>query len=250
MEEQIAVVTGGASGIGAATSELLGQSGKTVVVADVDAKLGRTHVENLIRRGIKASFVQTDVSEPTDIQHLVASTIENFGALDIMINNAGRGAYGPVHELDISTFDEIIKLNQYGVFYGLHFASRAMIELGRPGVIVNTSSASGTLATPSLFAYNTAKAAVSMMTAAAAHDLAEHDIRVVAVAPGVVETPITQKYKDKGPEVERSYLAKHMRRQWIAASEVAETISFLCSERARAINGSVVQVDDGYVNFK
>lgn len=245
-----ALITGGASGIGRATAHALARQGFSIVLGDIDEERGRTTAAELEAEGFPAMFLRLDVTDPDSVERAVDTAGSTYGPLTVVCNNAGGGVYSSVADLAPVDYDRIIKLNQYGVYYGLHFASRHMRDRGIEGTIVNTCSASGNLATPMLFAYNTAKAAVTMMTTSAAHDLADLNIRVVGVAPGVTETPITQKYKDQGEDVEKSYLSKHMRQRWIAAEEVASVIGFLCSDGAQAINGTVVEVDDGYTRFK
>ena len=245
-----ALITGGASGIGRATAHVLAQQGHAIVIGDIDDNRGQSTVRELEDAGHTAVYVRLDVTDSEAVENAVDSAGSLFGPLTVVCNNAGAGIYSSVADLAPSDYDRIIKLNQYGVYHGLHFASRHMRDHGIAGTIVNTCSASGILATPMLFAYNTAKAAVTMMTSSAAHDLADANIRVVGVAPGVTETPITQKYKEQGQAVEQSYLAKHMRKRWLAPEQIASVIGFLCTDAAQAINGTVIEVDDGYARFK
>lgn len=245
---KVIVITGGASGIGRATAIKFAEKRYKVVVADINEEMGQD-ILNEINSGIGvASFIKTDVTNFADVERAVNLAVEKYGRIDVMFNNAGRGAYAPILEHNPETYDQIIKLNQYGVYYGIYVAARKMVELKIEGVIINTGSASGILATKNLFSYNTAKGAVRLMTQSAAVDLAPYNIRVVAIAPGVVDTPITQKYKEAG--LEKFYADKQASGEWIKPEDIANTVYLLSLKEAKAINGSVVQVDDGYVSFK
>jgi NAD(P)-dependent dehydrogenase (short-subunit alcohol dehydrogenase family) len=142
----------------------------------------------------------------------------------------------------------VVKVNQYGVFYGIVAAGKAMRDLGVAGTIVNTASVFGFIASRGIIGYHAAKGAVKMMTQAAALELAPYGIRVVAIAPGTVDTPIIQGYRDQG--LEKALERSQMRGKILSPEQIAEVVVWLCSKGADAVNGSTVMCDDGLASFK
>ncbi len=174
--------------------------------------------------------------------------MEQFGTLDIVINNAGIGV--PKMLLDhnpAEDFDFIVKVNQHGVYYGIHACAKKLQALGKPGVIINTSSVYGTVASEMTFSYTTSKAAVDMMTKAAALELAPLNIRVVAVAPGRCDTPLLRKYEELGLW---DHIKREQMRGFTQPAEIANVFAFLASEESNCINGCTVLADDGFLQFK
>lgn len=248
MTQRVAVITGGASGIGRETCFKFAKKGDRVVVADFNELAGNETVESITAQGGEAIFIKTDVSNHEDVQALIDRTVEEFGRIDVMFNNAGIGSPTPVMDMNLETYHKIIDINQHGVAYGIIAAGKKMKELGIKGVIINTTSVFGVLASPGTFAYHATKGAVNMMTKSAALEMAPYGIRVVGVAPGVVDTPIIQGYKDKG--IIDSMKAKVMGNKLTQPEQLADTVYLLSLEEASAINGSVVMADEGYASFK
>lgn len=247
-EGKVAVVTGAGSGIGRATALKLVREGARVVVAEIDQGRGEETVGLVRERGGEAVFERTDVSSFEQVEAAVERAVSEYGSLDVMFNNAGTGVYKPLLEHEPEDYDRVVRVNQHGVYYGILAAGRKMRDLGVPGVIINTASVYSFLASPGVIGYHAAKGAVKMMTQAAALELAPHGIRVVAIAPGGVDTPIIQGYKDMGLS---DRLARgQMRRRLQRPEEIADVVSLLASPQANAINGSVVMADDGYAEFK
>ncbi|MCD7034509.1 SDR family oxidoreductase [Metabacillus sp. GX 13764] len=242
------VVTGGASGIGKQTCLKFARKGDNVVVADFNEELGNETVDLIKSEGGNAIFIQTDVTSMENVEALVEKTVEEFGSVDVMINNAGIGGAGPVLTQNMDLYHKTIAVNQHGVAYGIMAAARKMKELGTKGVIINIASVFGYLASPGTFAYHATKGAVIMMTKSAALELAEDGIRVIAVAPGVVDTPIIQGYKDKG--LIEGMAKKVMGNRLTQPEQLADAIYLVSLEEASAINGSVVMADEGYASFK
>lgn len=247
-EKRVAVITGGASGIGRETSLVFARKGDRVVVADFNEAGGKETVAMIEKNGGEATFIQVDVSKYESVEALVEQTVEQYGRIDVMFNNAGIGQPTPVAALDWNTYHRIINVNQHGVAHGIVAASKKMRELGSKGVIINTASVFGFLASPGTFAYHATKGAVIMMSKSAALELAQYDIRVVAVAPGAVDTPIIQGYKNQGMADEMA--RKVMGGQLTQPETVAKTVYLVSLEDAEAINGSVVMADQGYASFK
>ncbi|MEC0258002.1 SDR family NAD(P)-dependent oxidoreductase [Paenibacillus lautus] len=247
-EQRVAVITGGASGIGRQVSLKFARKGDRVVVADYNEAAGQETVDMIKKEGGEATFVQVDVSKQESVEALVDKAVELYGRIDVMHNNAGIGGAGPVLEQNMDLYHRTINVNQHGVAYGIIAAGRKMKELGIRGVIINTASVFGFLASPGTFAYHATKGAVIMMSKSAALELAPYGIRVVAVAPGAVDTPIIQGYKDSG--MLDSMKAKVMGGELTQPKVVADTVYLVSLDEAAAITGSVVMADQGYASFK
>jgi len=247
-EKRVAVITGGASGIGKQTAIKFASKGDQVVVADFNEQLGGETVAQIIADGGEAIFVKTDVSKYEDVELLVQKTVDTYGRIDVMFNNAGIGRVTPVLDQDMKDYHTVINVNQHGVAHGIIAAGKKMRELGIKGVIINTASVFGFLASPGTFAYHASKGAVIMMTKSAALELSVHGIRVVAVAPGAVDTPIIQGYKDKGmiDDMKRKVMGNKLTQP----EQVADTVYLLSLPEASAINGSVIMADEGFASFK
>jgi NAD(P)-dependent dehydrogenase (short-subunit alcohol dehydrogenase family) len=243
-----ALVTGGASGIGRAAALELASAGAGVLVADLDENHGQATVRAIVERGGKAAFARTNVTLFEDVEGAVATCARELGSIDVMFNNAGIGVGKPLLDWTPEDYDKIIKVNQHGVFYGILAAGRAMKAAGTKGVILNTGSIYGEMATKFTIAYQAAKSAVEVMTKVAALELAPLGIRVVNVAPGVVDTPILDPYRAAGTI---DVLAKkHLRGAVLQPEAVARVVAFLASDLANGINGTTVFVDDGYTAWK
>ncbi|WP_273852789.1 SDR family NAD(P)-dependent oxidoreductase [Guptibacillus spartinae] len=245
---RVVVITGGASGIGRQTCLKFARKGDKVVVADYDETKGKETVELIEADGGVALFVKTDVSSYEDVEALIEKTVDQFGTIDVMFNNAGIGRPTPLPDFDLNDYHKVIDINQHGVAYGIMAAAKKMKELNIKGVIINTTSVFGVLASPATFAYHATKGAVNMMTKSAALDLAPYGIRVVGIAPGVVDTPIVQGYRDKG--LIDGMKAKVIGNKLTDPEQLADAVYLLSLEEASAINGSVVMADEGYASFK
>ncbi|MDK8181329.1 SDR family oxidoreductase [Paenibacillus sp. UMB4589-SE434] len=245
---KVAVITGGASGIGRATALKFASKGAHVVVADFNEQAGNQTVAQIKESGGQAIFVKTDVSKFEEVEALIEHAVAAFGKIDVMFNNAGIGRVTPVLDQDLHDYHSVISVNQHGVAHGIIAAGKKMRELGTKGVIINTASVFGFLASPGTFAYHASKGAVIMMTKSAALELSPYGIRVVAVAPGAVDTPIIQGYKDQG--MVDAMKAKVIGNKLTTPEQVADSVYLLSLEEASAINGSVVMADEGYASFK
>ncbi|WP_379157797.1 SDR family NAD(P)-dependent oxidoreductase [Paenibacillus sp. sgz5001063] len=245
---RVAVITGGASGIGRATALKFASKGDQVVVADFNEEGGKKTVEMIEAAGGEAIFVRTDVSKYEEVEALIGQAVAAFGRIDVMFNNAGIGRNTPVLDQNLNDYHSVINVNQHGVVHGIIAAGKKMRELGIKGVIINAASVFGFLASPGTFAYHASKGAVIMMTKSAALELSPYGIRVVAVAPGAVDTPIIQGYKDQG--LLESMKAKVIGNKLTTPEQVADSVYLLTLEEASAINGSVVMADEGYASFK
>jgi glucose 1-dehydrogenase len=246
---RVAIVTGASSGIGRATAKKFASEGAKVVAADINVEAGQQTVKEITDQGGIASFIQVDTSSYESVQNLVTQTIEQYGQLNIMFNNAGIVGKQRYNVLDLPHDDyfHVVNVNQHGVFFGIQTAANAMKETG--GVIINTASIYAFIADRGSFSYHASKAAVVGMTRSAALDLARYNIRVVGIAPGLVDTGIVTKWKEN-PEIWSKIERAQMRGKAGQPEEVANVVAFLASDDASFMNGHVFCVDDGASAFK
>jgi len=233
---KVAIVTGGSGGIGRAVVERFVEQGATVVIADVDTDRGEELATSL---GGAAAFRPTDVADPDDVQALVDSTVDRFGGLHVMVNNAGvASSFRRLLDNDLRDAQRVMAVNLFGVMYGCRSAALHMARSGG-GSIVNTTSMGALTGGSSPIVYRTSKAAVIQFNRSAACDLAEFGIRVNCVAPGHISTGITN--YDLGPVIRMS---QPLQRQGTGA-DVAEAVLFLAGDRSAQITGVVLPVDGG-----
>ncbi|MFD1040113.1 SDR family NAD(P)-dependent oxidoreductase [Virgibacillus byunsanensis] len=246
LEKQVLIVTGGASGIGKESALQLAKLGATVVVADLNEDEAKDVVEEIENNDGKAASYKIDVSKGDDVKALIDWTADKYGTFNGIFNNAGIGLVKPFLEMDPASYHKVIEVDQHSVYYGMYYGAKKMVELGVEGTIVNTASIYGSMVATGSFNYHAAKAAVKIMTQSGALELAEHNIRVVGVAPGFIDTPIL------GEDVEtKAYLGNlHMNKKLIQPEKVANVVSFLFTSKASAINGQTIPVDDGFLSFK
>jgi NAD(P)-dependent dehydrogenase (short-subunit alcohol dehydrogenase family) len=250
LEGKVAVITGGASGIGHATVLKFVREGAKVLVADINLA-GAQHVvaevESLGFAGAAAA-VQVDVSRFDQVEAMVARAVEVFGKLDVIFNNAGIAGGKALldHDPEVD-YAPMIRVDQDGVYYGILAAGRQFRDQGTPGVIISTSSIYGEQAAELSFTYSAAKAAVISFTRSAAYELAAYGIRAVAITPGRVGTAIINQFSD---ELKATFAFEQLRNTMTAPSEIADVVAFLASDESNVINGTVVHVDDGYSVFK
>ena len=240
LEGKVAIVTGAASGIGAAVARRFAADGAAVCVSDLHADPARAVADELVRGGARAIAIAADVSDERAVAELVDRTVAELGALDVMVNNAGIGERPvPIDERPAEEWTRVIATNLNSVFFGIKHASRAMKKAGRGGAILNMSSILGSVAFNGAPAYTAAKHGVNGLTKAAALELAPAKIRVVAVAPAFIRTPLIA-------GMESTVLPLHPIGRLGEADEVASLCAFLASDEAAFITGASYLIDGGY----
>jgi NAD(P)-dependent dehydrogenase (short-subunit alcohol dehydrogenase family) len=236
-----AVVTGAASGIGKAIATAFIEADASVLICDLNAKAIETVVSEL---GDRARGRVTDVSDESQVQAAMREAREAFGSLDIVVNCAGFGAISPLTELSDEKWKAVQSVTLGGVFYGVKHAAREMLEQGHPGVIINISSVNARQPGEGQVAYCAAKAGVDMITRCGALELGGRGIRVVGIAPGLVETPLT-KHELDNPAMRELFLSVIPMKRPVSAEEIAAAAVFLASDNARSINGDTIAIDGG-----
>lgn len=235
-EGRVALITGGASGIGAATARRIIDEGGSVVVADIADELGE---ERARRLGDRARFVHLDVTDETEWTRAVDETVEHFGGLDILINNAGGGHYERIEDTTKDVWDHVIALSQTSVFLGTKAASARLHASGR-GAVVNVSSVYGIVGgTGGSPAYHAAKGAVRLLTKNTAIAWWPEGVRVNSVHPGFIDTPLLHEHRER-------IAAATPSGRLGTAEEVANVIAFLASDEASFVTGAEFVVDGGH----
>ncbi len=245
LKGKTAIVTGGADGIGRACAEGLHREGAAVVIADVDAEKGEALAETL---GPRALFAKTDMRDIGTVEAMAEAAVAAFGGIDILVNNAARAISGVVDEIDEETWTTVIDINLSGYWRAMRVAVPEMRKRGG-GSIVNMSSVQGLRGFEGWPAYAAAKGGVNALTVQTAVDLAPAGIRVNAVAPGTILTPMNEKIfadlDDGGAALRETWNRAHPLGRFGHPPEVSEAVVFLASERASFITGEILRVDGG-----
>jgi NAD(P)-dependent dehydrogenase (short-subunit alcohol dehydrogenase family) len=239
-----ALVTGAASGIGKAVALLYAQHGANVLVSDLDAEKGQVVVEQIKGMDVQAHFVLADVSDPADNERLVNEAVNRYGKLDIACNNAGIGGeQNLVADYSLESWQKVININLNGVFYGLKYQLAQMEKQGH-GAIVNMASILGQAGTQKSSAYVAAKHGVVGLTKAAALEYADKGIRVNAVGPGYIDTPLLKALPDEAYD---GLVGLHPIGRLGKSEEVAELVIWLSSNKASFVTGAYYPIDGGYL---
>ena len=247
---KVAVVTGGALGIGAATCTMLAREGAAVAITDVLEKEGQELAERIRADGGKAQFWTLDVTDEAAVERVFNEVANTFGKLDVLVNNAGiSGADKPTHELTAEEWDKVININVRGVFFCTKHAIPHMRRAGS-GSIINLSSIYGIIGAPDLPPYHASKGAVRLMTKTDALLYAKDKIRVNSVHPGFIWTPLVEQLAKSSPQGLEAYRreldAKHPLGHVGEPDDIAAGIVYLASDEAKFVTGSELVIDGGY----
>lgn len=246
-----AVITGAAMGIGhAAVEKFCSAGGYSVAMLDWNKEeLEKAHAD-FKAKGYDVEAYVCDISDYSQCEQAVNAILERFGQIDVLYNNAGiLGSRDGMLDFDRDEIKEAFEVNVFGALYMVQLVAKSMVERGIEGAIVNTSSINGKIATWDSVGYIGSKGAVESMTRAEAYQLGEYGIRVNAVAPGYVHTPMSQAAWDN-EKARAAGAALHIRNHWVEPEQVADAAYFLANDDSYIINGVVLPVDDGYVASK
>jgi NAD(P)-dependent dehydrogenase (short-subunit alcohol dehydrogenase family) len=252
-ERRVALVTGGASGIGKATCQAFAQAGAVVVVFDILAAAAEELCAQIRERGGQSLAIEGDLACMRDIEYAVSQTLSHFPRIDFLFNNAGGELVKPLLETDEADWDAICQTNLKGTFFLSKLVIEDMVKKGG-GIVVNNSSDAGLRGMRWNAAYSTTKAGLIHLTRSIALDYARYGIRCNCIAPGCVRTPLCERFNNEvglrhgktGEEVLKEFLDKNVPMKRIAEpDEIASVVMFLCSDAASYINGAVIPIDGG-----
>ncbi|MDR0271501.1 SDR family oxidoreductase [Paenibacillus sp.] len=241
-ENKVAIVTGGASGIGESTVRLFAAEGAKVVIADFSDR-GQAVSEELNQQGFDTLFVKTDVTKEQDVIRMIEQTVEKYGKLDVLFANAGIAKDAPADQLSFEGWQRTIDINLTGVFLCDKYAIKQMLEQGTGGAIVNCGSIHSHVGKSRVTAYASAKGGVKLLTQSLGADYATKGIRINAVCPGYIDTPLIS---GRTEEITNHLVGLHPMGRLGKPEEVAKAVLFLASDDASFITGTSLLVDGGY----
>lgn len=247
LSSKTAIITGASQGIGRACATTLGQEGARVVVSDLPDTGGEEFVEELTSSDIQAIFVACDVTDPEQVQHLVSTAVDEFGGLHIAVNNAGIGGErNPCGDYSFEEWQRVLNVNLNGVFLCLKEEIQTMLKSGG-GSIINMASILGQVGTPDAPAYVAAKHAVVGLTKASALEYASKNIRINAVGPAYIDTPLIQPLKEDKKTL-KAIVGMHPIGRIGEPEEIADLVAFLASDKASFMTGGYYPADGGYLS--
>ncbi len=256
VQDKVCIVTGAAQGIGRAIAHDLAKEGASVVIADLNEEKSQAVAKEIADKGYPSLAVKVDVTDRASVQNLIQQTVEKFGKLDVMFNNAGVNKPMGIFDYTRENWDMIMTVNGWGVLLCMQEAARQMVEQGHGGKIINTASAVARTGFPGIAPYCASKASVIIMTQSAARELAEHDIRVNSFSPGVVETPLWEMLDkmemdagntEKPGEAIKGAASNTIVGRPSTPQDIVGTTTFLASDESDMMTGQNVSIDGGWV---
>lgn len=243
LDGKVAVITGAGSGIGRETALLFAREGAKIVVADYASEAGEATVRQIGEKGGDALFIKTDVSQASDVERMVKATVEKYGRIDILYNNAGvLGEVAFVGDATEDDWDRLMSINLKGTFLCSKYAVREMIK-GGGGVIVNTASAMGFVGLPGNAAYSAAKGGIIQLTRTMALEYASSNIRVNCLCAGWVDTPMNLKL---GERIINWTVRETPMKRWAKPEEIAQAALYLASDESSFVTGAALVIDGGW----
>lgn len=240
LDEKVVVITGGVSGIGAASARLFAEEGAKLVLADMNEELGKEFTQELTNEGHDTVFIKADVSDQKDVQNIIDTAVETFNKVDVIFNNAGIGWVTPTEELDYSNWKKQVDVDLNGVFLVAQAGIKQFLKQNSGGAIINTASMYGVIGSPGSAAYNAAKGGVINLTRSLGLEYAERNIRVNTLSPGYIDTPILG-------ETDKKILSSSTPMKRLGKpEEIATAALFLASEDSSFMTGQNLVVDGGY----
>ncbi len=248
-DKKVAVVTGAGQGIGKATAIHLAADGYIIAVADIRPEAAQQTVDELARGGARAAPVRVDVADPAACGEMIAKAVEHFGRVDVMVNCAGISKPAPSLDVPPEDWQRMINIQLNGTFYCCQAAGKQMVKQGWGGCIVNITSVTAQAAFPERASYCASKAGVDMLTKVLAIEWAKYKIRVNAVGPSHTETEMTRTNIARGLYDLETVTRRIPMGRLASMDDIANGVSFLCSEKASFVTGQALYVDGGYLAY-
>ncbi|MDC3423417.1 glucose 1-dehydrogenase [Aquibacillus sp. 3ASR75-11] len=252
LKDKVIIITGAGSGIGKETAILFAKEGATIVVNDLNEESGQQTIDEIHSNNGKALFIQGNVTKTKDVQYLVDEVIKKFGRIDVLFNNAGISGVGQLHEIEPETWEQVFKVNVYGVFLVSKYVIPHMMER-RSGAIINMSSCIAEIGLANRASYAATKGAVLSLTKSMQVDYAKYNLRINALMPGTIYTPFVENYISKSPDPEKtiSTIKKRQLGEELGKPiDVAYAALYLASDESKFMMGAHIYIDGGVVNGK